>query len=248
MMMGLPTGLLFGSMAWLVAPATTAPKHANLRLRGRVTELMRTAARGLPVGLAVTLPLALLIALSPPVLVSVWTTLYWLLFGTTVGLVIGLQRFVSSEDVAQRSTSPAGSYRGDRARALIELVGTGLALVLARASFDGPDVVRLFVSVPATAVAIGLVIGLARDAWPLFILASTWRALRRKLPRPSRVMPFLDDAYRLGLLRTVGPAYQFRHAELQDHLAPPTVSRQPRATTGNTYSAAAGRSGPQALL
>jgi hypothetical protein len=30
-------------------------------------------------------------------------------------------------------------------------------------------------------------------------------------------MDFLDDTYRLGLLRTVGPAYQFRHAEFQDH-------------------------------
>ncbi|MGH3875188.1 MAG: hypothetical protein ACRDSR_27435 [Pseudonocardiaceae bacterium] len=37
---------------------------------------------------------------------------------------------------------------------------------------------------------------------------------------PRRLMPFLEDAYRLGLLRVVGSAYQFRHAELQDHLAP----------------------------
>jgi hypothetical protein len=34
-------------------------------------------------------------------------------------------------------------------------------------------------------------------------------------------MKFLEDAYRLGLLRVVGPVYQFRHAALQDHLAPP---------------------------
>lgn len=33
-------------------------------------------------------------------------------------------------------------------------------------------------------------------------------------------MAFLEDAYRLGLRRVVGSAYQFRHAELQDHLAP----------------------------
>ena len=32
-------------------------------------------------------------------------------------------------------------------------------------------------------------------------------------------MPFLDDCHSLGLLRAVGPIYQFRHAELQDHLA-----------------------------
>jgi hypothetical protein len=32
-------------------------------------------------------------------------------------------------------------------------------------------------------------------------------------------MPFLNDAHRLGLLHTVGPIYQFRHAAFQDHLA-----------------------------
>ena len=32
-------------------------------------------------------------------------------------------------------------------------------------------------------------------------------------------MPFLDDAHRLGLLRAVGPLYQFRHVELQAYLA-----------------------------
>jgi hypothetical protein len=32
------------------------------------------------------------------------------------------------------------------------------------------------------------------------------------------MMDFLDDAHRLGLLRTAGAVYQFRHAELQDHL------------------------------
>jgi hypothetical protein len=36
---------------------------------------------------------------------------------------------------------------------------------------------------------------------------------------PRTLMPFLDDAHRLGLLRAVGRAYQFRYAELHDHLA-----------------------------
>jgi hypothetical protein len=35
---------------------------------------------------------------------------------------------------------------------------------------------------------------------------------------PIRLMRFLDDAHRVGLLREAGPAYQFRHAKLQDHL------------------------------
>jgi hypothetical protein len=36
---------------------------------------------------------------------------------------------------------------------------------------------------------------------------------------PWRMMSFLEDAHRLGLLRQVGPVYQFRHADLQDRLA-----------------------------
>jgi hypothetical protein len=53
-----------------------------------------------------------------------------------------------------------------------------------------------------------------------------WRHVRRgQLPR--ELMAFLDDAHRLGLMRTVGLVYQFRHAELQDHLAASTSADGP---------------------
>ena len=54
-------------------------------------------------------------------------------------------------------------------------------------------------------------------AWFVFLLATMVLAVRGRLP--LRLMTFLDDAHRLGLLRAVGPIYQFRHSELQDHLA-----------------------------
>jgi hypothetical protein len=56
-------------------------------------------------------------------------------------------------------------------------------------------------------------------AWYLYCCISGIYSLRRKFPVQS--MRFLQDAYRLGLLRTSGSAYQFRHADLQDRLAPP---------------------------
>jgi tetratricopeptide (TPR) repeat protein len=62
----------------------------------------------------------------------------------------------------------------------------------------------------------GLVIGLVNRAWFAFLIASGWLAASRRFP--WRLMAFLEDAYRLGLLRVVGSAYQFRHAQLQDHL------------------------------
>lgn len=54
-------------------------------------------------------------------------------------------------------------------------------------------------------------------AWHGYLAATFREARAGNLPR--RLMPFLDDMHRLGLLRAVGPIYQFRHAELQDHLA-----------------------------
>ena len=70
---------------------------------------------------------------------------------------------------------------------------------------------------------IGLAVGLTtgRRVWLAYLATAGYLAFRHELP--FRLMPFLDDAHRLGLLRTAGPVYQFRHAEFQDHLA--AVSR-----------------------
>lgn len=76
----------------------------------------------------------------------------------------------------------------------------------------------------ALGLALGLASGLAmaKTRWSAFIVAWLWLAVRRRLP--LRLMGFLRDAHRLGLLRSVGPVYQFRHAALQDHLAHDHVS------------------------
>lgn len=51
-------------------------------------------------------------------------------------------------------------------------------------------------------------------------LAFTYLCLRWHTP--LRLMRFLEDATDCGVLRTVGPTYQFRHARLQDRLASTT--------------------------
>jgi hypothetical protein len=69
-------------------------------------------------------------------------------------------------------------------------------------------------------VAAGLIAGLgvaAQSAWFKFEIARCWLAGRGLLP--WRVLRFLDDAYRRGVLRRSGAEYQFRHARLWDHLA-----------------------------
>ncbi len=65
-------------------------------------------------------------------------------------------------------------------------------------------------------LAVGLTVGLAR-AWGAFAVVRLWLAARGHIP--LRLMRFLDDAHRRGVLRQVGAVYQFRHARLEDRLA-----------------------------
>lgn len=69
------------------------------------------------------------------------------------------------------------------------------------------------------AVVVGCVAAAGRTAWMSYLVATTWLALRADVP--WRLMTFLDDACRRGVLRANGPAYQFRHVRLQEHLARP---------------------------
>lgn len=66
-------------------------------------------------------------------------------------------------------------------------------------------------------VVVGLLFGLVKTTWPMFVLARCRFAIRGHLP--WRLMRFLADAHRRGVLRQAGAVYRFRHAELQRCLA-----------------------------
>lgn len=68
----------------------------------------------------------------------------------------------------------------------------------------------------ADGLATGLAWGFLQAAYGSFALARGWLALRGHLP--WRLMSFLEDAHRRGVLRQVGATYQLRHAELQRRL------------------------------
>ncbi len=76
---------------------------------------------------------------------------------------------------------------------------------------------------PAGAVSVVVTASVAavplvwRSAWTRYALAVTWLWLAGRLPR--RLLPFLEDAHRRGLLRRTGVVYQFRYAALRDLLA-----------------------------
>jgi hypothetical protein len=69
----------------------------------------------------------------------------------------------------------------------------------------------------AFSIGVGLAAGSVRAVWGAFTITRSWLALRRRLP--VRLNAFLIDAHRRRVLRQVGAVYQFRHEELQRHLA-----------------------------
>jgi hypothetical protein len=76
----------------------------------------------------------------------------------------------------------------------------------------------------AAGLGLGFVAGLALTAAGWFTLARGYLAIRGRLP--WRLLEFLQDAQRRGVLRQVGGVYQFRHARLQDRLAGPDISER----------------------
>jgi hypothetical protein len=66
------------------------------------------------------------------------------------------------------------------------------------------------------AIALALGVGLHQAGGRYLV---TVLVLRSRHRIPLRLLSFLDDARRLGILRQAGPVYQFRHAKLQDRLA-----------------------------
>jgi hypothetical protein len=103
---------------------------------------------------------------------------------------------------------------------------TSLALVLLSAHFDedgptGPTApARRWLTLALISLTLGAMAGcyrLVRSLWYAYLHARLQLALTARLP--LRLSAFLADAHRLGILRQVGPVYQFRHARLRERLA-----------------------------
>ncbi len=231
LLFGLVIGLPCGSFGGLIARACDAPSHIDFRLRSCITEFSsRQPADKLMVGLmAGVLAWVTYAALPVGPLVA-------LVFGLVFGLVIGLIGFMANPNSAQRASSPTESQRGDGRLTILVISMVGLLVGLGSGLFalmERPSELMTALGFGLFALVLWLPLGLVfgplvtKTCWLSFVVVSLWMGVRRRLP--FSLMRFLDDAYRLGLLRVVGPVYQFRHAALQDHLAPPAESQESAA-------------------
>jgi RecA/RadA recombinase len=119
----------------------------------------------------------------------------------------------------ERVTSPGAVLARDRQMALLFTLvfglGGGLVVGLAFALATAPGA-GLFLGLLVAVLGAPQLI-MYRTAWPSYVLTRGWLALRHRLP--WRLMSFLADAHKRGVLRQAGAVYQFRHIELQHQLA-----------------------------
>jgi NACHT domain len=228
---GMLGGLVVGFTVGLRIKFFAAPRYANLRLHNRLQELARQLAIGLASGLVFGLIIGLVISLASNQRSGL---LLGLALGLTIQLSESLVNFLRAGDDV--SISPRASYRGDRTFTLSSALAYGpvfgftLGLIFGLGAESYPELgvgIAPGLNPGLAGLISGLIIGpisgiaveMLPSAWLAFIIACLPATASRRLPPPWRLMRVLQDAHRLGLLRSIGPTYQFRHIELQDHLA-----------------------------
>jgi hypothetical protein len=143
-----------------------------------------------------------------------------LALGIATGLTLDLLgNLVGGRGDLDAAPSPQATFADDRrATLVIALVScVAFALTWAIAGWLVFGSVKAGVIGAITGVVAGSRSSIWKTAWPPYIFASVWLAMRHQLP--WRLSSLLVDAHQRGVLRQVGAVYQFRHIELQRHLA-----------------------------
>jgi hypothetical protein len=175
--------------------------------------------RRVAVGLAIILiaPIAGMIIGNDWMLALAWITACVIIFG--------LRGVYGRMPIA---ASPGSTLIGSRNSALIFLFAGAAYGVVAAFAYGstvrailsggyGPTAEDLAVIAGVSAgVFLGLSLSLVRFAWPRWVLARAALASTGNLP--WRLVSFLEDAHKRGVLRQAGAFYQFRHVELQRRL------------------------------
>lgn len=155
---------------------------------------------------------------------EVW--LYGLGVGTGLGLGQSALQWVRGAASSDDLTTPVNSVRGDRLVTVINAAIGSVLFSLPRTALDVVEhqeartvtsLLEIFDSHALSVCAFGVVLAVIPHAWSHYTAARCLMAVRGRLP--WRLQAFLADAHRLGVLRQVGPVYQFRHARLRDRLA-----------------------------
>jgi len=133
-----------------------------------------------------------------------------LLFGLLPVIVFGLAQPATGDG---SPSDPLTVWRADRNYGLV--VGLLAGLTVGVMFLLVGELSAGLVAGCACALTFGMI---SSETAPL---ALAGLQLRCTAGTPVRLMRFLEDAHRRGVLRTVGAIYQFRHARLHDRLSQP---------------------------
>jgi hypothetical protein len=240
---GIVSGIVFEVAAGLGAVGGETPQRIELIGWGD-----RFRSRGLTAMAGVGLGIGLLAGLAVGVVAGPGTGLvFGLVVGLWVGLLMGLLASGRSGVDRTSSFTPLTAWRNDQAysrmvglafglgAAIIGGLGGALGIGARPGIITGVEIgpragiVTGIVFGVGVAVVIGLGMGLRASAtWPTSL---AFMQLARRWRTPLRIMRLLEDAHQRGVLRTIGPVYQFRHARLQDRLAEEVLAIGPTSTT-----------------
>ncbi|MFF9481583.1 XRE family transcriptional regulator [Streptomyces sp. NPDC014733] len=140
--------------------------------------------------------------------------------GGVLGLIAALGAGFETAIPREESACPPDLLNTNRATVLTQLLTVGLVIgtgwgvlfgALSHSALDG--IAAGLVAGSMTALGVGTM-----TAWGRWVvLAQIWLPLSGWLPRDLDA--FLQDAWERNILRKVGAVYQFRHAQLREHLA-----------------------------
>ncbi|MCS7482946.1 NACHT domain-containing protein [Umezawaea endophytica] len=227
----------------LVSGSTSEePVYADLRLRGRIRLLSRKLVTWpvIRAGLVIGLVVGVVFGLADR---SLGASVVGLAFGPVFSLVVGLVEWAKTPLTNEGPQTPTVTFHRDlRLLYLYSLacgfafgpvLGCAFGLVFASMAGFGGKLVAVLVFGSVFGSVIGFTYGLGQASGQHLVTVVVLRARGRV---PLRLLKFLDDTHRLGILRAAGPVYQFRHAKLQDRLAQSyaTRTRQDGAARGSS--------------
>ena len=116
------------------------------------------------------------------------------------------------------SMSPAKALRLSQRAAVIAMIWSRLIIAAVVWLCAGPQIAVAYGIYAALVIVLyGTVLGGDIGAAGVYADARNYLFATRRMP--WRMMPFLADAHRRGVLRQVGAVYEFRHIRLQERLA-----------------------------
>lgn len=140
-----------------------------------------------------------------------------LISGLSVAIATALRFSLGSPVELSRPPSPEATMARDRALVGLVCLVFGVGVGSAAALLFGAGRTGMVWLGFSSGALLGFVLAVMSRNWWWFTVARAWLALRGRVP--YRLLEFLEDAHKLGVLRQVGARYQFRHARIQDHLA-----------------------------